>query len=126
MEQKQTSGNFKIHTFTGPGTFTVTNAASEACAPNNVVSYVVVAGGGSGAAGDRQGSGGAGGFREYKSPVDSYSASTWSLNGNPGGTAVTVTAQAYPITVGGGGTAAVYGTGLLLVEIMVQIQFFQQ
>ena len=104
-------GDFKIHTFTGPGTFTVTNAASGACAPNNVVSYVVVAGGGSGAAGDRQGSGGAGGFREYKSPVDSYSASP--LNGNPGGTEITVTAQAYPITVGGGGTAAVYGPGVV-------------
>ena len=32
-----TSGNDKIHTFTGPGTFTVCNAA--VCAANNVVSY---------------------------------------------------------------------------------------
>ena len=40
-----TSGNDKIHTFTGPGTFTVSGIA--ACAANNVVSYMVVAGGGS-------------------------------------------------------------------------------
>ena len=49
-------GNCKIHTFTGPGTFTVSQVAS--CAPNNVVSYVVVAGGGSG--GTQRGGGGGG------------------------------------------------------------------
>jgi hypothetical protein len=37
-------GDFKIHTFTGPGTFTVCSVAT--CAPDNVVSYLVVAGGG--------------------------------------------------------------------------------
>ena len=95
------SGNFKIHTFTSPGTFTVTNAASGTDAPNNVVSYFVLGGGGAGAAGDRSGGGGAGGFREFKGSSDCYSASP--KNGNPGGTAITVTAQAYPITVGAGG-----------------------
>ena len=108
---ESTCGDFKIHTFTGPGTFTVTNAASGACAPNNVVSYLVIAGGASGATGDRTGGGGAGGFREYKSPVDTYSASP--ANGNPGGTSITVTAQAYPITVGGGGAGAVYAGSAL-------------
>jgi hypothetical protein len=93
-----TCGDYKIHTFTGPGTFTVTGAAS--CATNNVVSYVVVAGGG-GAGYSQGGGGGGGGFREFKSPIDSYTASP--LDGNPGGTSVTVGAQAYPITVGGGG-----------------------
>ena len=39
-------GNFKIHTFTGPGTFTVTNAGNSA--GSNSVDYMVVAGGGSG------------------------------------------------------------------------------
>ena len=97
-----TSGNYKIHTFTGPGTFTVSNASTTAA--NNIVSYVVVAGGG-GTPGGGFGGGGAGGFREYKGPADCYSASP--LNGNPGGTAVTLTAQAYPITVGGGGTAGI-------------------
>jgi hypothetical protein len=101
-----TSGNFKIHTFTGPGTFTVCKVSSTAA--ENVVSYTVVAGGGAGGnsqngpARNGGGGGGAGGYREFKSPVDSYTASP--KNGNPGGTSVTVTAQAYPITVGGGGT----------------------
>ena len=101
-----TSGNFKIHTFTGPGTFTVCKVSCTAA--ENTVSYLVVAGGGAGGnsqngpARNGGGGGGAGGFREYKGPADCYSASP--KNGNPGGTAVTVTAQAYPITVGGGGT----------------------
>ena len=41
-----TSGNDRIHTFTGPGDFEVTKAATSA--PDNVVSYIVVAGGGRG------------------------------------------------------------------------------
>ncbi len=89
-----TSGNCKIHTFTGPGTFTV---SSTACTPaNNVVSYIVVAGGGGG--GGYTGGGGAGGFREDKSPATPYTASPLD-----GAGAITVTAQGYPITVGGGG-----------------------
>ena len=50
-----TSGNCKIHTFTGPGTFTVSSASVTA--PENVVSYLVVAGGGGddGAFGDADG-----------------------------------------------------------------------
>ena len=93
-------GDYKIHTFTGPGTFTVCTAGGVAA--NNVVSYLVIAGGASGGSSEG-GGGGAGGFREYKSPVDSYTASP--LDGNPGGTAVTVNAQAYPITVGAGGAS---------------------
>ena len=94
-----TCGNCKIHTFTGPGTFTVQQVAD--CSSNNVISYAVVAGGGGGS-GSNSAGGGAGGFREYKSPVTPYTASP--LDGNPGGTEITVTAQAYPITVGGGGS----------------------
>jgi hypothetical protein len=91
-------GDYKIHTFTGPGTFTVCKVSQTVA--DNTVSYLVVAGGGSG--GEYYGGGaGAGGFREYKNSCDPYTASP--LNGNPGGTAVTVTAQAYPITVGAGG-----------------------
>ena len=101
---ESTSGNFKIHKFTGPGTFTVCKVSSTAA--DNTVSYLVIAGGGAAAGippgGNAVGGGGAGGVREYKGPADCYTASP--LNGNPGGTAVTVTAQAYPITVGGGGT----------------------
>ena len=99
------SGNYKIHTFTGPGTFTVSAVGAAA---NNIVSYLVLAGGGAG--GSHVGAGGgAGGFREYKGPADCYTASP--LNGNPGGTAVTVTSQAYPITVGGGGSKTTNNKG---------------
>ena len=92
-------GNCKIHTFTGPGTFTVCQISS--CAANNVVSYVVVAGGGSGGT-QRGGGGGAGGYREVKSPVTPYTASP--LDGySSAPNRVTVTATAFPITVGGGG-----------------------
>ena len=92
-----TCGNCKIHTFTGPGTFTVSNISTTPA--NNEVSYLVVAGGGGG----EGGGGGAGGFREYKGPATPYTASP--LDGNPGGTSVTLTATSYPITVGAGGTA---------------------
>jgi|TARA_R100001463_G_scaffold113617_1_gene168725 hypothetical protein len=92
-------GNFKVHTFTGPGTFTV-NCISNVPA-NNTLSYLVVAGGG-GAGGDQGGGGGAGGFREFKSDTAGcYTASP--RDGNPGGTSVTAAVQSYPITVGGGG-----------------------
>jgi hypothetical protein len=95
-------GDYKIHTFTSPGTFCVSDIAL--CASNNVVSYMVVAGGGGGGE-EHGGGGGAGGFREYKNSCDPYTASP--LNGNPGGTAITVTATAFPITVGGGGAGGV-------------------
>jgi hypothetical protein len=102
-----TSGDYKVHTFTGPGTFCVSKVG--ACATNNVVSYMVAAGGGSGAtyvsgSPSSGGGGGSGGFREYKNSCDPYTASP--LNGNPGGTAITVSATPYAIVVGGGGAAA--------------------
>jgi len=91
-----TSGDFKIHTFTGSGTFTVTNAGQAS--GSNSVNYLVVAGGASG--GNFGGGGGAGGFRtNYPSPAT-------------GG--LSVSAQAYPITVGAGGasqTGPDYGRG---------------
>ena len=99
-----TSGDCKIHTFTGPGTFCVTN---EGTGCNQVISYLVVAGGGGGGH-DDGGGGGAGGFREYKSPVTPYTASP--LNGNPGGTAVTVSSLGgIPVTVGAGGSPGTPG-----------------
>ena len=93
-----TCGNFKIHTFTGDSTFTV--SATAVCSANNAVAYTVVAGGGGGG-GDAGGGGGAGGFREgTTAPVVPYTASPLVA---PAG--ITVTAQAYPIVVGGGGPA---------------------
>ena len=97
-----TSGNCKIHTFTGPGTFEVVSVSNTAA--ENTVSHVVVGGGGAGAdgGGSGGGGGGAGGFREVKSPITPYSASP--LDGYPSApNRVTVTAQSYPITVGAGG-----------------------
>ena len=97
-----TCGNDKIHTFTGPGTFTVSGTAL--CAANNVVSYLVVAGGGGGGYQSTSG-GGAGGFREVKSPTNPYTASP--LDGYPSApNRITVTAQSYAIVVGGGGAGS--------------------
>jgi len=101
-----TSGNCKIHTFTGPGTFNVTNTATSLV--QNTVGYVVVAGGGSGGF-CVGGGGGAGGYREGRNvPVDNFTASP--LVANAPTNAVTLTAQAYPIIVGAGG-ASPPGTG---------------
>ena len=95
---ESTCGNDKIHTFTGPGTFTVCVVGD--CSSNNQVSYIVVAGGGGGAT-RHGGGGGAGGFREDKSPVTPYTASPLE-----GAGPITVTATSFPITVGGGGPGA--------------------
>ena len=74
-------GNYKIHIFTGPGTFTVNALSSDPAADG--LDYMVVAGGG----GSGAGAGGAGG---YRTSVDS--------------SLVTASATGYPITVGAGGT----------------------
>jgi hypothetical protein len=80
------SSGYKIHTFTGNGTFSVSGSG--------VVEYLIVAGGGSGGsgeanpAGDSPGGGGAGGI----------------LYGN-----ISLTPQTYVVTVGAGG-GAVTGT----------------
>jgi len=89
--------DYKVATFTGPGTFTVTNAGTPA--GSNSVDYMAVAGGGGGGK-CRSGGGGAGGYRESPGSVSSYTASP--LGASPA-TAITVTAQGYPIVVGGGG-----------------------
>jgi len=99
-----TSGNFKIHTFTSPGTFTVTNAGTGA--GSNTVSYMVIAGGAGGGAGQGSGGGGAGGFRESKASSDCYSASPIAASGG-----LPVSVQGYPITIGGGGNAGPGGGG---------------
>ena len=93
-----TSGDYKIHTFTSTGTFTVSSVGNSKGGGAGV-SYMVVAGGGGGA-GDGSGGGGAGGYREGKNSGDPYSASP--LNAPAG---LTVSAQAYPVTIGAGGPA---------------------
>jgi len=91
-----TSGDFKIHTFTGDGCFTVSQIGIQAGGsggPGNV-DYLVVAGGGGAARGGGaygSGGGGAGGYRTtFPSP-----------DCNAG--AFPIVATTYPITVGGGG-----------------------
>ena len=92
-----TSGDFKIHTFTGDGCFVVASLANPIGGPNTV-DYLVVAGG-AGSGNFYGGGGGAGGFREGKSsPVPSYTASPLVA---PAG--LPVSATTYPITVGAGG-----------------------
>ena len=96
-------GDYKIHTFTGPGTFTVTCAGNPA--GSSTVDYLVIAGGGGGA-GDAGGGGGAGGFRLSNSTC--MPAPLTSPLATP--TALPVTAQGYPITVGAGGSGATSGS----------------
>ncbi len=96
-----TSGNFKIHTFTGPGTFCVSTLVMlQLTHQNNKIGYLVVAGGGGRwwKSHHGGGGGGAGGFREginlqynliQQVHQDGFNAVV----------SVTVTAQAFPITV---------------------------
>jgi len=100
-----TSGDYKIHTFTGPGTFCVSGLSNIPA--NNQVSYIVVAGGGGGGSGEGTGAGGAGGFRENKSPTTPYTASPLD-----GAGPITVTATGFPITVGGGGAGGPTDVGV--------------
>jgi hypothetical protein len=98
-------GDYKIHTFTGPGTFAV--SAISSCAAKNVVDYLVVAGGGGGGAAycSGAGGGGAGGFRYYANTTTNPQACGPALpiNNFPSGTAITATVASFPIAVGGGG-----------------------
>jgi len=92
--------NFKVATFTGPGTFCVSNAGN--CSGSNKVDYLVIAGGGGGGNWYYGGAGGAGGYRESPGSTTSYTASP--LGTSPAA-ALSVPVQGYPITVGAGGPA---------------------
>ena len=98
-----TSGNFKIHTFTGPGTFTVNSAGTSA--GSNTVDYLVIAGGASGGGGSGGGGGGAGGYRE--SPGTASGCYSVSPRGAAPAVALPVSVQGYTITVGAGGASKV-------------------
>ena len=106
--------NYKVHTFTGPGTFCVT--AGGAAAPcsgtgSNLVDYLVIAGGGGGAdsTGAANAGAGAGGYRE--SPGTASGCYTVSPLGAAPAVALPVSVQGYPITVGGGGAAGPQALG---------------
>jgi len=89
--------NFKVHTFTGPGTFTVCSVGNAA--GSNTVDYLVVAGGGGGGY-CMGGGGGAGGYRESPGTTTCYTSSP--LGASPA-VALPVSAQGYSIAVGAGG-----------------------
>jgi hypothetical protein len=88
-----TSGDYKIHAFTGDGCFTISTIRP---ASTGNVDYLVVAGGG---AGNTRGAGGAGGARAGMS-CRPAPATYIACGGLP------VSATTYPITVGGGGAAS--------------------
>jgi len=91
-------GDYKIHTFTGPGTFSVTKLATSS--PNNALDYLIVAGGGGSGAREGSGGGGAGGFRETPgTSTGSYTVSP--IAGSV--SAFNATVSNFPIEVGGGG-----------------------
>src|SRR5210317_530712 len=89
-----TSGDYKIHTFTGDGCFVVSQGN---LGPGTAADYLVVAGGAGGGR-THAGGGGAGGLRESK-----QSGAPWTASPLATPTGITVSATTYPITVGGGG-----------------------
>ena len=116
-------GNYKIHIFTGPGTFTVNALSSDPAADG--LDYMVVAGGG----GSGAGAGGAGGYRtSVDSSLVSASATGYPITvgaaGGPGGSdndgtdggnsvalSITSAGGARGIRFGGGGTGYAGGSG---------------
>ena len=107
-----TCGDYKIHTFTGPGTFTVTNAGNPL--GNNALEYLVVAGAGGGSTGNNAGGGGGAGGLRFASP----SLSPLSYPAKPlAGSTLTAAVQGYPITVGSGGPAGASGNNSVFSTI---------
>jgi hypothetical protein len=94
-----TCSDFKIHVFTGPGTFCVSCAGNPT--GSTTVDYMVVAGGGGGGGHSSAGGGGGGGFRE--SPGAASGCYTASPLGASPAVALPVSVQGYSIAVGGGG-----------------------
>ena len=114
---ESTCGNYKIHTFTGPGTFTVNSVSS--CSSRNIADYLVVGGGGAapstGGGDGISGGGGGGGFRFYanttNNPQSGNPASPINNAGNSPNTEITLTATGFPITVGAGMSIPSTGPG---------------
>jgi len=100
-----TSGNFKIHSFTGDGCFVVSSLGNSPTVPTggpSNVDYLVVAGGG-GAGGTWGGGGGAGGYRTTF-PSPGCNAGSFPIS-----------ATTFPITIGAGGAGGTGGNGSPLV-----------
>ena len=103
--------DYKVHTFTGPGTFTVCSVGNPL--GSDTVSYMVIAGGGGGSAG----AGGAGGYREGRTPqCNTWTASPIAcISGCNAG--LPVSAQSYPITVGAGAAQKTSGSNSIFSTI---------
>ena len=110
-----TCGDNKIHIFTGPGTFCVSNVGNPV--GNDTVEYLVVAGGGGGGGANSPGCGGrggagGGGFRVFSALSGTGSSPSC---GGPGSSinapaGITVTPGAMPVTVGAGGASGAAAT----------------
>jgi len=101
---ESTCGDFKIHTFTGPGTLCVSAAGSPG--GSAAFEYIVVAGGGGGGTENNSstsaGGAGAGGFR-FASPSLSPATYPGKPLAAPAGIAASI--GAFPVTVGAGAAA---------------------
>ena len=103
------SGDYKIHTFTGPGTLTVTAGNG----PLGVADYLVI-GGGAGSGGSGTGGGGAGGYRFSSGTASGcYTAGPAPL----AAPALSITPGSYGITVGAGGPAGASGSNSIFSTI---------
>ena len=97
--------NFKVHTFTGDGTFCVSSGGG----PKGKVDFLVVAGGGGGGGnGSHNAGGGAGGYRESKCSAVS---GCWSASPLATAQSLTMSPGPFTITVGGGGPGGAPGNG---------------
>ena len=108
------SGDYRIHTFTGPGTLCVTSGGTPS--GSTLVDYLVIAGGAGGAVAPAAGGGGgAGGYRE------SSGTATGSYTASPLGACVSalpVSVTAYPVIVGGGGPSGATGSNSTFSSIV--------
>lgn len=93
-----TDGDYKVHTFTGTGGFTVTTTGNAA--GSNTVDYLIIAGGGPGGCYSGGAGGGAGGYKTSYSAQGGGCAAASSVSVADG--------TLYSVTVGAGG---VYSSG---------------
>jgi hypothetical protein len=100
-----TSGDYKIHSFTGDGCFVVSSlgGGSTPCAVASTVDHLVVAGAGGGGGGSNVGSAGGGGAGGYR--TSGFGPAPLQAP------ALTITTTTYPITVGAGGTGGTWPGG---------------
>ena len=98
-----TVGDYKVHTFTSSGTFTVSNQGN--LLGSNTIAYLVIAGGGGAGGAQRGGGAGAGGYR-----------SNWNSETSGGGASAEASMECpsiagHAVTVGAGGACGPYAEG---------------